>query len=657
MRLPLVGVLVLAVVSGGLGACGGGGGGGQIARTSLSGTVNGLRGSGLAVAVNAGTPMPLVADGAFTLPVRIPVGSTYHVSVVTQPKAPSQTCVIANGDGQAGASNISSVTVTCSTDRFTVGGSVIRLTGSGLVLQDNGGDDLRVSADGRFVFATPVGSGAAYDVTVLAQPTNPAQTCYVTRGSGVIDVAAVDDVLVNCHPRIQTVTGTATGITGTGIVLRNNGGDDLVIASHGPFAFSTAMATGDEYHVTVDQQPTDAARHCSVSNGVGIVGAAGVSDIRVQCTVVGRRIYVPTWAPLENSLTYPGIYMFSWDPATERFQLLPGSPIPYGAHIAVAPDGTFAVVHLWRPGTVINRLALYGINLTGELVPVPDVATLPLDATLMDAAIDPSSKYLYFVQSGDARVFAYGFNATGSLMSVPGGPFGMSGSYGGNHLAFDPQGRFLFVANASARTISAFAIDRGTGALAEFVGSPYSLAFEPQDLNVESQGRYLYVTSPTAQLVPYVIDGFDGSTGALRPASAAPFAPTSLNGGRYGFDPNSDRILYLAWCSGACRCSGPQCPGYGNVTWGLWRLAVGETGAVHPLGDFEYWRVGSEFEGYESPQFDSSGNFVCFLSQVHGVPYGSSGCFLIDATTGALGRQILYWDFSNILAGPFAITR
>ncbi len=178
MRRHLVRVTVLAVAALGLAACGGGDSG----RISLGGTVDGLRGSGLAVAVNGGTPTALTADGAFTLPVTIAVGGTYHVSVVAQPTAPSQTCVIANGDGQAGARDISSIAVTCSTDRFTVGGSLVGLIGSGLVLQNNGVDDLRVPADGSFAFATPVASGAAYDVTVLAQPTDPPEICDVTRG-------------------------------------------------------------------------------------------------------------------------------------------------------------------------------------------------------------------------------------------------------------------------------------------------------------------------------------------------------------------------------------------------------------------------------------------------------------------------------------------
>ena len=42
---------------------------------------------------------------------------------------------------------------------YTIGGTVSGLTGTGLVLADNGGDNLPVTANGAFTFATPVTSG------------------------------------------------------------------------------------------------------------------------------------------------------------------------------------------------------------------------------------------------------------------------------------------------------------------------------------------------------------------------------------------------------------------------------------------------------------------------------------------------------------------
>src|SRR6185312_12803401 len=60
---------------------------------------------------------------------------------------------------------------------FTIGGTVTGLTGSGLVLQDNGGDSITVTANGSYTFKTTV--TGAYSVTVLSQPTAPTQLCTV----------------------------------------------------------------------------------------------------------------------------------------------------------------------------------------------------------------------------------------------------------------------------------------------------------------------------------------------------------------------------------------------------------------------------------------------------------------------------------------------
>src|SRR5262249_21915097 len=78
---------------------------------------------------------------------------------------------------------------------YSVGGTVSGLSGT-VVLQDNGGDNLTVSANGPFTFATALASGAAYNVTVRINPSG--QTCSVSNGSGTIGWANVTNVGVAC---------------------------------------------------------------------------------------------------------------------------------------------------------------------------------------------------------------------------------------------------------------------------------------------------------------------------------------------------------------------------------------------------------------------------------------------------------------------------
>ena len=58
-----------------------------------------------------------------------------------------------------------------------------------LVLQDNNGDNLTVTANGAFGFVTPIASEQAYKVTVKTQPGSPTQSCVVSSGSGTITIS------------------------------------------------------------------------------------------------------------------------------------------------------------------------------------------------------------------------------------------------------------------------------------------------------------------------------------------------------------------------------------------------------------------------------------------------------------------------------------
>jgi serine/threonine protein kinase, bacterial len=98
---------------------------------------------------------------------------------------------------------------------YTVGGTVSGLTGSGLVLRNNGGDSLPVFGS-AFTFATKVANGAAYAVTVSTQPTNPAQTCVVTSGNGTVGSNNVSNIAVDCTRVVSgTFLGVDFGISGT----------------------------------------------------------------------------------------------------------------------------------------------------------------------------------------------------------------------------------------------------------------------------------------------------------------------------------------------------------------------------------------------------------------------------------------------------------
>jgi len=254
---------------------------------AISGTISGLSSSGLVLQDNGGDNLSVSAGSTtFVFPTALVSGVNYTVTVLTQPASPAQTCVVAFGTGTVTAP-VADIQITCADNTFTLGGTVSGLSGTGLVLQDNGGNNLPISANGSFSFPTPIPRGNGYNVTVLTQPTNPAQTCGVTNGFGTNINGNATDIQVTCFTTTvtYTISGNVSGLSGTGLVLQNNSGNNLPVSTNGNFSFATPIASGSTYSVTVLTQPSNPAQNCVVTAGGGTANA-NVAGIQVTCTTV-----------------------------------------------------------------------------------------------------------------------------------------------------------------------------------------------------------------------------------------------------------------------------------------------------------------------------------------------------------------------------------
>jgi hypothetical protein len=278
-------------------ACGGGGGGDSpptqtpppapanpapTPTYAIGGAVAGLSGAGL-VLKNGGESLT-VGSSTFTFTQRAESGRTYDVSVASQPKNPTQTCVVQRGAGTIGTADVTDMVVQCTTDRFVVGGSVSGLAGAGLRLQDRSGDALAVNANGMFQLPRTMPSGVAYDVQVIAQPQAPGQLCSVASGAGTIADAAVMSIRVTCVMQTFSVGGIVSGLQGAGLVLTSSSGGRLAIDATGSFVLPDALPEGATYDVAVIEQPASAVA-CKIlgRSGRGVVQNSNVTSILVAC--------------------------------------------------------------------------------------------------------------------------------------------------------------------------------------------------------------------------------------------------------------------------------------------------------------------------------------------------------------------------------------
>ncbi len=90
---------------------------------------------------------------------------------------------------------------------------------------------------------------------------------------------------------VYTIGGTVSGLVGDGLVLQNNGNDDLAVGGVS-FIFSSALPNGSDYEVTVLTQPT--GQYCDVSNGIGTISGADVTDVTVICRGWGTAELIET---------------------------------------------------------------------------------------------------------------------------------------------------------------------------------------------------------------------------------------------------------------------------------------------------------------------------------------------------------------------------
>ena len=172
---------------------------------------------------------------------------------------------------------------------LTVGGSVSGLSGSGLVLQLNGANDLAVSTNGRFNFPKAQAKGSAYAVTVKASPSAPIkQSCTIGQGNGSIAGTAVNNIVVTCTTNSYAVGGTVSGLSGKGLVLQLNGANDMAIASNGKFIFpGIRLPDGSDYSVAI--KATSAKQKCEIKPINAAFDNDTLNIVSVTCSKKGHR--------------------------------------------------------------------------------------------------------------------------------------------------------------------------------------------------------------------------------------------------------------------------------------------------------------------------------------------------------------------------------
>ncbi len=256
----------------------------QAATYTVAGNISGLPAGKSVVLKNNSSTLNVTAIGGFVFPAQA-ASTPWNVTVAIQPAGLQ--CAVSNASGSSITANVTNVGVSC-VSAYMVSGTVSGLSVAGLVLKLNNSANLVIpSGATSFKFATGVISGSAYEVKVGIQPTG--YLCTVTgggsgTGSGTMANANITNVAVSCV-RSYTIGGTVSGLTAAGLILNLNGGATKTVASGAStFTFSTSLASGSAYSVTVAAQPTGQNCVVNIGTGSGTVGSTNVSSVLVTCS-------------------------------------------------------------------------------------------------------------------------------------------------------------------------------------------------------------------------------------------------------------------------------------------------------------------------------------------------------------------------------------
>lgn len=323
---------------------------------------------------------------------------------------------------------------------FTVGGSLSGMgTGKSIVLQNNAGDNLTLTNNGSFTFATALADGAAYAVTVATPPNG--HTCTVSNGSGTVSGANVTNVSVSC-----------VGEPSDNFVISGNNGGTLSILLHNEM---TGYATTIGYYY---------------------LGGSGFNVQDMVYDEPHQRLFV---------ITTNDIYVLGWDNASGITQIDTRGTSSNSSHLAVNAAGTVAYVASGQGGSN-ERIDIYHIGSDGNMTS-QSLVDLTVDPDYIK--LSPDGSHLYVVSNADNSIMIFGVNSDGSLAS----PTTMSTATNPSALAFNQSGSRAYLTRNSNSTDSlvTYTVSSTDGSLTQ--GTSYSHTSSPLDMVVSADGGHLYV--------------------------------------------------------------------------------------------------------------------------------------------------------------------
>jgi 6-phosphogluconolactonase len=397
---------------------------------TLGGMVSGLTGSGLVLQYvsgsNVGSTLTISSNGGFTFTPRVANGTTYSVTIESQPVNPAQVCSVSDGSGAFAGTDVTNVTVSCGlTTRFAYvanklsnnisaytvnsAGALTQIAGSPFVSTGSQPDAVWVGPGGNFLY---VANSASNDLSIFSIapgtgllspqgtiPTGVAPYGIVVDPSGnYLYVSNYSSNDISAYT-INASSGALTEISGSPFPV-GVAPTSLKTGPSGQFLYVANYGSGS---VSVLQLNSSTG---ALSDVAGSPFPAGNGPISLAIDPTGPFAYVANAAASTISA-------YSIDPSSGALTTV-GSPLATQSSptsLAVAGGSLIAT-----GVTQANNVGTFAIAATGVLSFTGMTQT---GSSPVDLAIDPSGQFGYVVCQGTNNVFIY--TVSGGALT-PGAP-------------------------------------------------------------------------------------------------------------------------------------------------------------------------------------------------------------------------------------------
>ena len=251
---------------------------------------------------------------------------------------------------------------------------------------------------------------------------------------------------------------------------------------------------------------------------------SGALSLLEVVPVTGTQLPSPTSLPMAVSPNRQFLYAalrsppyaassFRIDPESGRLSLLATAPLLCQmAYIVTDRTGRF----LFTASYTDAKLAVYPVDPEGR-VDGNAVQVLETGPNAHSILVDEANRFAYSAILGADHVMQFQFDPETGLLAPNHPPVIAARAHAGpRHLAFHPNGRFLYMLNQTDATIVAYRIEPGSGVLAEIetvttLPAHFLGEANAADIHVTPDGRFLYSSErQTSTLAGFRIDAASG---------------------------------------------------------------------------------------------------------------------------------------------------